>query len=181
MAMRRLPSKDARLWLKRLVKDFQQVRIAVVAAGALADPDAMPFLIDQMKTPAMARVAGESFSLITGADLASTSSKAPSLKASNPARPRTRRTRTSPWTRTRTSPGPIRARTEVVAGPSGGLCQGDALPPRPADRGGVDPPGPQGGLPAAARAAALELAILNPGRPLFEVRAPGFRQQRLLT
>jgi uncharacterized protein (TIGR02270 family) len=29
-------------------------------------------------------------------------------------------------------------------------------------------------------AAALELAILRPGSPLFEVRAPGFRQQKLL-
>jgi len=29
-------------------------------------------------------------------------------------------------------------------------------------------------------AAALELAILKPGRSLFEVRAPGWRQQQLL-
>ena len=29
-------------------------------------------------------------------------------------------------------------------------------------------------------AAALELALLQPGRPLFEVRAPGARQQHLL-
>ena len=29
-------------------------------------------------------------------------------------------------------------------------------------------------------AAALELAIRNPGQPLFEVRAPGSRQQRIL-
>jgi uncharacterized protein (TIGR02270 family) len=29
-------------------------------------------------------------------------------------------------------------------------------------------------------AAALELAILKPGRPLFEVRAPGWRQQAAL-
>jgi hypothetical protein len=29
-------------------------------------------------------------------------------------------------------------------------------------------------------AAALELAIMQPGQPLFEVRAPGFRQQELL-
>jgi uncharacterized protein (TIGR02270 family) len=29
-------------------------------------------------------------------------------------------------------------------------------------------------------AAALELAIRQPGQPLFEVRAPGFRQQQLL-
>ena len=30
-------------------------------------------------------------------------------------------------------------------------------------------------------AAALELAILQPGKPLFNVRAPGFRQQRWLS
>jgi uncharacterized protein (TIGR02270 family) len=29
-------------------------------------------------------------------------------------------------------------------------------------------------------AAALELAMRQPGQPLFEVRAPGFRQQQLL-
>ncbi len=29
-------------------------------------------------------------------------------------------------------------------------------------------------------AAAIESAMMNPGQPLFEVRAPGFRQQRLL-
>jgi uncharacterized protein (TIGR02270 family) len=29
-------------------------------------------------------------------------------------------------------------------------------------------------------AAAIELAILKPGRPLFEVRAPGWRQQSML-
>lgn len=30
-------------------------------------------------------------------------------------------------------------------------------------------------------AAALELAIQQPGQPLFEVRTPGFRQQQLLS
>jgi uncharacterized protein (TIGR02270 family) len=29
-------------------------------------------------------------------------------------------------------------------------------------------------------AAAIELAMMKPGQPLFEVRAPGFRQQQLL-
>ena len=28
--------------------------------------------------------------------------------------------------------------------------------------------------------AALELAVVHPGQPLFEVRAPGFRQQKIL-
>ena len=42
----------------------------LIAAGAFADPEAIPFLIDQMKVPELARVAGESFSMITGADIA---------------------------------------------------------------------------------------------------------------
>ena len=61
---------DAKFWLKRLVKDFGQKRIAIIAAGAFADPEVIPFLIDQMKIPKLARVAGESFSLITGAHIA---------------------------------------------------------------------------------------------------------------
>jgi hypothetical protein len=36
------------------------------------------------------------------------------------------------------------------------------------------------GLQRQRAAAALELAIQQPGQPLFEVRAPGFRQQQLL-
>src|SRR5208337_3390113 len=70
MAMRRLAPNDAKAWLKKLVKDLGQKRIAVIAAGAFADPEVVPFLIDQMKVPKLARVAGESFSLISGADIA---------------------------------------------------------------------------------------------------------------
>ena len=36
------------------------------------------------------------------------------------------------------------------------------------------------GLQRQRAAAALELAIQQPGQPLFEVRASGFRQQQLL-
>src|SRR5262249_40299589 len=69
MAMRRLAPNDAKTWLKRLVKELDLKRLAIVAAGAFADPEVVPFLIDQMNDPEAARVAGESFSLITGADL----------------------------------------------------------------------------------------------------------------
>src|SRR5262249_2999898 len=70
MAMRRLVPNDAKLWLKRLVRDLGQKRMAIIAAGAYADPEVIPFLIDQMKVPRLARVAGEAFSLITGANIA---------------------------------------------------------------------------------------------------------------
>ena len=69
MAIRRLPSRNAKLWLKRLVKDLRRTRLATIAAGALADPEVIPLLIDHMKIPKLARVAGESFSLITGANI----------------------------------------------------------------------------------------------------------------
>ena len=106
MAMRRLPSSEARAWLRRLVKELRQMRIAVVAAGAFADPEIIPFLIEQMKVPKLARVAGESFSLITGAASTMTSSRARSRKASRRAPPKTQKTRTWPWIRTSTCPGP---------------------------------------------------------------------------
>ncbi|HKM56276.1 MAG TPA: TIGR02270 family protein, partial [Isosphaeraceae bacterium] len=69
MAIRRLVPNDARIWLKRLVKELGLKRLALIAAGAFADPEAIPFLIEQMKVPKLARVAGESFSMITGVRL----------------------------------------------------------------------------------------------------------------
>jgi hypothetical protein len=38
----------------------------------------------------------------------------------------------------------------------------------------------QTGYQRQRAAAAIELTILQPGQALFEVRAPGFRQQRIL-
>ena len=70
MAIRRLPSRDAKIWLKRLTTNLRQMRLATIAAGALADPVVIPLLIDHMKIPKLARAAGESFSLITGAHIA---------------------------------------------------------------------------------------------------------------
>src|SRR5207237_2891560 len=70
MAMRRLPPRDARIWIKKLILEAGRLRVATIGAGALADPEIVPWLIDQMKVPALARVAGQSFSRITGAHLA---------------------------------------------------------------------------------------------------------------
>src|SRR5262249_12955349 len=65
MALRRLPPRDARIWIKRLILELAQLRVGAIGAGALGDPEIIPWLIDQMKVPKLARVAGESFSLIT--------------------------------------------------------------------------------------------------------------------
>jgi uncharacterized protein (TIGR02270 family) len=180
-AMRRLPSSDAKIWLKRLVKDVRQLRVALAAAGALADPAVVPFLIDQMKVPTLARVAGESFSLITGVHIAYDKLEGPKPEGFEA--------------------GP----TEDPADENVAMDPDDNLPwPDPArvqswwsERRGqfakgsryllgtpIEPESLRQALRTGYQrqrtAAALELALLEPGRPLFEVRAPAYRQRRVL-
>ena len=181
MAMRRLPPNDAKVWIKKLIKELGKKRIAVIAAGAFADPEVVSFLIDQMKFPQTARVAGESFSLITGADIAyedldgeppedvrpapdeipqeeEAASRADlSLRWPDPAL-------VQKWWNTRQ--GNFARGTRYLLGqPITPESLRLAL---------------KNGYQRQRAAAALELAILRPGRPLFEVRAPGRQQQGML-
>lgn len=57
-------------WIRQLVQDPRDRRIGIQALGLLGDPVCVPWLIQQMSDLPYARVAGEAFSLITGADLA---------------------------------------------------------------------------------------------------------------
>ena len=64
-------SGAALLHRKRLKVAVLAVLFGVVSAvGLLGDPVSLPWLIQQMRDMPHARVAGEAFSLITGADLA---------------------------------------------------------------------------------------------------------------
>lgn len=69
LAFRALPPDESRALLSAIAKT-QSDRLAILAAGALGDPVTVPWLIRKMDNPDLARVAGESFSMITGADLA---------------------------------------------------------------------------------------------------------------
>lgn len=156
-------------------------RLALIAAGVIGDPSLVPFLLDHMAQPVLSRVAGEAFTSITGADLAYLS-----LDRRKPED---------------FEPGP----TDDPADPDVELDPDDRLPwPDPAKvtawwhshRAQFQPgtryllgqPITRESLQLALRngkqrqraAAALELVLLDRGQPLFEVRAPGFRQQRLL-
>ena len=133
-----------------------------------------------MKVPKLARVAGESFSLITGANIAYDDldgEKPEGFEAGPTENPEDENVAMDPDELALARPGPD---PEVVERPPGQFRQGHPLPPRPAHHRRLPSPGPQDRLPAPARAAAIELAILKPGRPLFEVRAPGWRQQAML-
>lgn len=70
MALRQMSTELGQTWLKVLASDPATLRFAVQAAGVMGDPANIPWLIQQMANPNMARVAGESFTFITGIDLA---------------------------------------------------------------------------------------------------------------
>ncbi len=181
MAMRRLSPKDAKAWLIRLVKEFGKKRLGIIAAGAFADPEVVPFLIDQMKSPKLAKVAGESFSLITGADIAYEDLDGEPPEAVEPSpeeipeeeEAAARADLSLPW------PDPVLVQKWWNAR-QGNFARGTRyLLGQPITEESLRL-ALKNGYQRQRAAAALELAILKPGRPLFEVRAPGWRQQGML-
>jgi uncharacterized protein (TIGR02270 family) len=70
MTLRVMDLHQAKAWHRQLRRDPAQLRTATIASGIIGDSEAVEFLIELMNVPAIARVAGESFSMITGVDLA---------------------------------------------------------------------------------------------------------------
>lgn len=56
--------------LRTLVAQPEGLRDAIRAVGAVGDMQAVPWLVEQMAEPALARLAGEAFTTLTGVDLA---------------------------------------------------------------------------------------------------------------
>lgn len=69
LAFRVLPIKQAQEWVSRLSSDDNQTRTVIKATGVLGDPHAVNWLISKMRDPTLARLAGESFTSITGVGL----------------------------------------------------------------------------------------------------------------
>src|SRR5262249_11944046 len=57
-------------WQKALAQSPASLRLAVIGAGVIGDPTLIPWLMEQMVIPELARVAGEAFTMITGVDIA---------------------------------------------------------------------------------------------------------------
>lgn len=70
LALRALPLDEAKAWLEALNSNPARIRQVVVGLGVVGDSVAVPWLIERMDKPELGRVAGESFSSITGVDLA---------------------------------------------------------------------------------------------------------------
>jgi uncharacterized protein (TIGR02270 family) len=181
LALRRVPLARAQDIVRGLLAQPGRERLAVVGAGVVGDPAVVPWLIGQMAEPALARVAGEAFTNITGMDLAYEDLEGEwpeGFEAGPTEDPEDEnvemdRDEDLPWP----DPALVAAWWHANAGRF-----------RPGTRYFLGRPLGEPVLQEALRrgkqrqraAAALELALLHPSEPLFEVRAPGFRQQQML-
>jgi uncharacterized protein (TIGR02270 family) len=177
-------AKQAHAVLKHLSKDPGDVRALIFGVGVAGDVHYLPWLIQQMATLKLARLAGEAFSTITGLDLAylDLELKPPQDVETGPnddpndADVAMDEDDSLPWP----DPAKIAAWWQAnaprfVSGtryfmgetPNAAHCQA-------ALKNGFQ------GQRNAADAAAVYLRLLQPGAPLFNTAAPAWRQQRLL-
>jgi uncharacterized protein (TIGR02270 family) len=167
--------------LKGLVQQEDRLRDAIIGAGISGDPSYIPWLIKQMEVPKLAKIAGESFTYITGVDIAYEDLDGEMPKGF--------------------APGP----TENPEDENVAMDADEDLPypdPLLIDRWWKqrqqnftpefryllgNPINEQHcqsvlrtGKQRQRQAAALELSLMQPTRPLFETRAMGKRQQQRL-
>lgn len=71
LCFRVLSSENAKDWITRLAKNPANQRMLIQAAGVMGDPQAINWLLSQMRIPALTRLAGDAFATITGIDLTS--------------------------------------------------------------------------------------------------------------
>jgi uncharacterized protein (TIGR02270 family) len=181
IGLRLMRLRESNRWLEELAGKSERRRLAVVGSGVTGDPVRIPWLIEEMSTPEMARIAGEAFTMITGADLVDEGleGEEPEGFEAGPSEdaqdedvamdpdedlPWPDPTLIEPWWASHH--GTFRAGTRYLLGqPVTESSLPDVL---------------RAGMQRQRAAAAQELAIRQPDQPLFEVRARGRRQQLLL-
>jgi uncharacterized protein (TIGR02270 family) len=181
MAVRIMNVSVAHQWRKEMAQKAATCRLAATAAGVIGDPVSVPWLIDRMMVPELGRVASESFSMITGVDIAyeDLDGEWPKGFEAGPTEdPEDENVEMDP--------------DENLPWPNPELIQKWWNNHRSNFQNGtrylIGKPITEDWLQQVLRigkqrqraAAALELVLKRPGQPLFEVRAPGFRQQQML-
>jgi len=181
LALKVLGLEQAHALLKPLAQDAAMIRTLIRGIGAAGDPHYVPWLIKQMSDLKLTRLAGESFSLITGLDLAFVDLDC------------------KPPEKLEFGPNDDPADADVA------MDEDDSLPwPDPekiaawwAAHGARFKPGTRyfvgeppsvahcrsvlrGGFQRQRISAAEYLCLLAPGTPLFNTAAPAWRQERLL-
>jgi uncharacterized protein (TIGR02270 family) len=173
--------QSAHGWLSTVATDAASLRWLIRGAGWVGDPHYVPWLIGHMAEIKTTRLAGEAFSLITGLDLAwlDLEVKPPENVEFGP------------------NDDPNNSNVDMdedhgLPWPDAAKIQGWWQANSPTFQPGTryfmgEPLNRETCLRVLKRgfqrqriAAALYLSLLNPGTPLFEWRAPAWRQQRLL-
>jgi len=181
MALRLMRLSDAHVWVQELSKHSNLKRLAVMGYGVIGDPVSVPWLIEMMATPELARVAGEAFSMITGVDLAYEDLEGEwpeDFEAGPTENPEDEDVELDPnedlpWPEPKLIAGWWDKNKRKFTNGTRYLL-GQHISPEHLQHV------LRNGYQRQRSAAAIELAILNPGQPLFEVRAPGFRQKQIL-
>ncbi len=167
--------------LTELASQQNELRQAILGVGVIGDPVRIPWLIELMTQPELARIAGEAFSMITGVDIAYDDLEGDwpeGFEAGPTEDPEDEEIELDPdedlpwpnpalfsdWWKANKSNFKDGTRYLVGKPITEEQCQ-HVL---------------RYGYQRQRAAAALELAIMNPTVPLFNVCAPGFRQKQML-
>ncbi|NKI95319.1 TIGR02270 family protein [Rhizobacter sp. SG703] len=168
-------------WLRGLAREPGQSRLLIRSIAAAGDPFYVPWLIKQMSDVGLARLAGESFSMITGLDLSMLDMELDAPADAEPGRdedagdsdvaldedlglPWPDPSKITAWWQIHGSGFVAGTKYFVGASPSSAHCLSVL---------GT-------GLQRQRRSAAEYLCLMNPGTALFNTAAPAWRQQRLL-
>jgi uncharacterized protein (TIGR02270 family) len=182
MALRWMGLDDAHAWQRELAGRPQFRRLSVQAAGVMGDPALIPWLIEKMAISPVARVAGEAFTFITGVDLAlhdlegewPEGFQAGPTEDPNDDNVDMDPDEDLPWPNQELIDKWWKAHEAEYKKGTRYLCgkpiNGESL--QYVMRHSKQ---------RQREAAAIELPMLHPGTPLFNVKAPGFRQMEQLS
>jgi uncharacterized protein (TIGR02270 family) len=181
LVLQTLPVSEAHEVLKPIAQSAEHIRAVIKGRGLCGDPTCVPWLIAYMADDKLARLAGEAFSMITGLDLALVDLERKPPEGledgpnDDPEDPNVEMDEDEglPW--------PDQARIQALwkassARFAGGVRHFMGAPPSRAHCIDVL----KNGYQRQRIAAAYHICLLNPGTPLFEWRAPAWRQQREL-
>jgi uncharacterized protein (TIGR02270 family) len=181
MVLRCMELQQAKAWQRKLRDNPEHIRLAVLGAGVIGDPDFTGDLIALMEIEEVARVAGEAFSMITGVDLEYNDLDGDAPERLEGGTSKEAEDEDLGMDPDEDLPWPV---PELVAKwwdghreefrPGVRYLRGKEIKKESLQDALLH------GNQRQRAAAALELAIMEPTQPLFEVRAPGKRQLKIL-